>query len=293
MRAILAWIHDHPRISWVALLVYAALVTFPHENVQYVVNLFCIRYTHRRVYQASAAIAILELLILTPILWRAVSRQPARRTLAIAWVLTIALIWSTWRVFTANNTELVHFPQYVPEGMALLALTLSPAESIAWATFFGGLDECFQYWHLMASRPVGYDFNDIYMDLAGGAAGVILAMAFLSCEPSRGTSWKKILNRPGIRLIFALIAVSILLWSTGAMLLYANSSTHYWFALSRDKPPEYWYINPLFGPHKFHELSPIEGPVLILATLAVYALLDRRLEIRASFCRASKRKVVA
>jgi hypothetical protein len=268
-------------LSWTALVAYAALVTFPHENVQYVVNLFCIRYTHRRVYQASAVIAIAELLLLTPVLWRAIARQPARRTIAFAWILTVALMWCIWRVFTANNTELVHFPQYLPEGMALLALTLSPADALAWVTFFGGLDECFQYWHLMAGRPVGYDFNDIYMDLAGGAAGIVLAMAFLYCEPARLTTWKQILNRRGVRLILALAAAGIPLWWSGAMRLYSNPAAHYWFALSRDKPPQYWYVNPLFGPHKFHELSPVEGPVLILATLALYAQLDRRLRISA------------
>lgn len=279
MHRFLAWIHLHRRWSWAGLLVYAAAVTFPHNFVQYLVNLLCIRYTHRRVYQGSAAIALIELAILTPILWRGIARQPARRILGIAWVMTVALIWCIWRVFTANNTELVHFPQYVPEGMALLALTLSPAESIAWVTLFGGLDECFQYWFLMAGRPVGWDFNDIYMDLAGGAAGVVLAMAFLYCEPSRTMSWKNLFRRTGIQVILGIVAVGIVLASTHVILVYSAPGAPYWFALSRARPPEYWYVNPLFGPHKFHELSPIEGPVLILATIAVYALLDRRVRI--------------
>ena len=279
MQRLLVWIHAHPRWSWAGLLAYAAAVTFPHDFVQYLVNLLCIRYTHRRVYQGSAAIAIIELLIVTPILWRGIARQPARRILAVVWVLTIALIWGIWRVFTANNTELVHFPQYLPEGMALLALTLSPAESIAWVTLFGGLDECFQYWILMAGRPVGWDFNDIYMDLAGGAAGVVLAMAFLYCEPSRTVHWKEIFRRTGIQVILGIVALGIVLAFTHVILVYSAPGAHYWFALSRDKPPEYWYVNPLFGPHRFHELSPIEGPVLILLTIGVYALLDRRVRI--------------
>lgn len=281
MQRLLVWIHSHPRWSWAGLLAYAAAVTFPHEFVQYLVNLLCIRYTHLRVYQGSAAIAIVELLIFTPILWRGIARQPARRILAISSVLTIALIWGIWRAFTANNTELVHFPQYLPEGMALLALTLSPVESIAWVTLFAGLDEGFQYWYLMAGRPVYFDFNDIYMDLAGGAAGVVLAMAFLYCAPSRDVPWKKIFQRPGIIVILGLVALGIVLASTGAMGIYAAPGAHYWFELSRHKPPQYWYVNPLFGPHKYHELSPIEGPVLILVTLAVYALLDRRVSVSA------------
>lgn len=280
LRTVLLWIHSHPRLSWAALIAYAAAVTFPHENVQYLVNLLCIRFTHHRVYQGSAAIGFVELAVLSFILWRAMAHQAARRIIVVSWILTIALIWCDWRFFTANNTELVHYPQYVPEGMALVALTLSPAESIAWATIFGGLDECFQYWYLMRGRPVGYDFNDIYMDLAGGAAGVVLAMAFLPCQPSRGVSWRQILTRPGIKVILAIVMVGVILGATGVMLIYSMpSSTHYWFALSHDKPPQYWYVNPLFGPHRFHELSPIEGPILILFTIGLYAILDRRVRI--------------
>jgi len=280
VQRLLLWIRSHPRWGWTALIAYAAAVTFPHENVRYVVNERCIRFTHKRVYQASAAIALVELAILTFIVYRGLAPQPARRILAIFWMVTVALIWATWRFFTANNTELVHYPQYVPEGMALLALTLSPVESIAWITLLGSLDECFQYADLMAGRPVQFDFNDIYMDLLGGAAGVLLAMAFLRCQPAVASTWKSILKRPGVAIILTIVIIGIALWLTGPMLLYQDkTNSHYCFALSRDKPPQYWFINPLFGPHKFHTLSPIEGPILILATLAFYAILDRRVRI--------------
>jgi hypothetical protein len=278
----LVWIRAHPRWGWAGLSAYAAAVTFPHENVQYLVNLLCIRFTHRRVYQASAVIGLVEAALLTWIVYRGLARQPSRRIVTAFWILTIVLIWGTCRSFTANNTELVHYPQYVPEGMLLLALTLSPVESIAWVTLFGGLDECFQYWDLMSGRHVPYDFNDVYMDLLGGAAGVLLAMAFLDCEPVLDSSWRRSLVRPGMAVIIGITAAGIILWSTGGMLLYEDkANSHYWFALSRDKPPEYWFRNPLFGPHKFHTLSPVEGPILILATLALYAVLDRRVRVLA------------
>jgi len=61
--------------------------------------------------------------------------------MAAFWMVTLALIAFTWRAFTANNVELVHYPQYVPEGMALLALTLSPAESLAWIVLCACFDE--------------------------------------------------------------------------------------------------------------------------------------------------------
>jgi hypothetical protein len=269
VQRLLLWVHQHPRWAWVGLVLYAAAVTFPHENVQYVVNEIAIRISHKRLYQASAAIALIEVAILSFIVIRRVS---LRSRIAVFWWITIALIVGTWKLLTANNVELVHYPQYVPEGAVLLALTLSPVESIAWVTVFGGLDECFQYWDLMGGRPVPYDFNDIYMDLLGGAAGVLLAMAFV-----RRDSKAPLLRRPGVLVISSIAVAAVVLVSTGIVLLYQDKiNAHYWFALSRDKPPEYWFMNPLFGPHKFHTLSPLEGPLLILATIALYALLERR-----------------
>lgn len=260
------------------MLVYAAAVTFPHENVQYVVNEIALRISHRRLYQASAALAILEGALCTWVLVRGLREQPVRRPVVAYWVLTIALIFGTWRLLTANNTELVHYPQYVPEGAALLAITLSPLDAIAWVTVFGGLDECFQYWHLMGGKPVPYDFNDIYMDLLGGAAGVLLAMAFFRCEPRKAGEGRK--TRTGVIAILSITAAAIALAISGVVRVYEDKADpHHWFALSRDKPPTYWFVNPMFGPHRFHTLSPVEGPVLIFVTLGIYWLLDRRMKI--------------
>src|SRR5581483_7730318 len=109
----LLWIHRHPRAGWLGLLAYAALVTFPHENVQYVVNELALKISHKRVYQLSAAIVLMLGIALSWILWR----RRTRRIVAVYWLLTLALIFGTWRLMTANNVELVHYPQYVPEGM--------------------------------------------------------------------------------------------------------------------------------------------------------------------------------
>ena len=263
---------------------YAAAVTFPHENVQWLVNQIAIRITHRHLYQVSAAITVAGAAWLTWILVRRLKTQTAQSTVAVFWVVTLALIGCTWRLLTANNVELVHYPQYIPEGMALLALTFSPAESMAWIALFGGLDECFQYWALSHGRPVPFDFNDVYMDLLGGAAGVLLAMAFLRCDArghaSRNASpiWK----RPGVIAILAVTAVGILLWSLGLMLLFEDrTNPHYWFALSRFHAPAFWFQVYANGPNQYHTLSPVEGPILILGTIGLYAWIDRRVKISA------------
>lgn len=286
LRRLLLAMRLHTIWAWPGVFIYACAVTFPHQPVQELLGQIARRVTLRRVYQGSAAIALIEAGVLTFFFVQGLRGQKSRRWLALFWLLSFALMAGTWRLFTANNTELVHYPQYFPEGIALLALTLSPAESMAWVAIFGGLDEAFQYTFLVSGRPLPYDFNDVYMDLVGGAAGVIFAMSVLGCE--RETAVRagvgKILKKPGVALILGIVTAGIVLWASGKMLLYeAEGSPSHWFSLSRLKTPTFWYFSPsILGPHHFHELSPIEGPILILATIALYGVLDRAFRISAT-----------
>src|SRR5580658_7948760 len=183
----LACMYRHEVWAWVGLLVYACAVTFPHQPVQDVVGALVTKISRNRVYQLSVAIAFVEAAVFMFLFVRSLSRQTERGWLASYWILCFVLMVGTWRMFMANNTELVHFPQYFPEGMALLSLTLSPVESLAWVTLFGGLDELYQYIYLTKGRATSLDFNDIYMDVIGGAAGIIFAMTILRSESRSGS----------------------------------------------------------------------------------------------------------
>jgi hypothetical protein len=267
--------HRHPRRTWAALLLYAAAATFPHQVVQYYVNEIAMRTTLPTLYLISAVIILVIGAILSVAVCIRLVRQEKRVLISSFWILTIGLIWCSWRFFTANNVELVHYPQYFPEGIVLFALTLSPVESLSWIALFGGLDECFQYWDLMGAKRVPYDFNDVYMDLLGGAAGILFAMAFFQYEQRRDT-WKQLLRRPGVVALSSVVSVGLALWSCGLMQLYETNSPH-WFALSRVKMPAFWFQVVANGPNKYHTLSPIEGPILMLLTIAFYAILDRKI----------------
>jgi hypothetical protein len=274
--------------AWAGLLVYACAVTFPHQPVQDIVGALVIKISRNRVYQLSVAIAFVEAAVFTALFVRSLSRQSERRWLAAFWILSFLLMIGTWRFLMANNTELVHFPQYFPEGMALLALTLSPVESLAWIALFGGLDETYQYIYLTKGRAAHLDLNDIYMDVIGGAAGIIFAMAWLACESRTGSgepwrdTWKRILLRPGVLVIFGiLLAGAVLLWS-GVMVLYEplKVPNPHWFALSHQEIESFWYFNDkVLGPHHFHELESIEGGLLILVTMALFVPLERKLRV--------------
>jgi hypothetical protein len=271
-----AAMHSHPLQSWAGIVAYALAVSLPHANVQWEVNELAIRITLTNLYLLSAVIALALGAMVTLALLRH-ARQPQRGMVAGLWVLTVALIFGIWRGLTANNVELVHYPQYFPEGVAFAALTLSPLETLSWIVIFGGLDESYQYWVLSRGRPTLLDFNDIYMDLLGGAAGMVFAMAFLGCaRRPGGRRWLRDWKRPGALLLLAVTAAGSLLWASGRMLAVEDATNHrYWFALGRFQAPSFWAQIEANGPLKYHTFTPIEGIGMIFFTIMLYAALSR------------------
>ena len=274
MRRALSAIHRHRRWSWIAFLVYAAAATFPHENVQWAVNEFQIWLGGIKIlYRLSGGIALALAAVFSALLLRA-PRQPQTRRSRLLWFAVIGSIFGAWATLTANNVELVHYPQYFPEGIALMALTLSPAEALAWIVIFGGLDEGYQYWVLSHGRPTLLDFNDIYMDLLGGAAGIVFATAFLNgvrlaARRPVFALWK----RSGIFALLSLSMLGVALWAAGLMAIVEDKNNpRYWFALGRFRAPSFWAQIVANGPNRYHTLTPSEGMILIWAAIALFAL---------------------
>ena len=282
---ILAAIQRHKARAWLGLLAYACAVTFPHQQVQDAVGFFTDRYTNERVWKISVDIALFEGAVFMLLFLIAVYRLNGwiERSLLIAfWLFTFALLFGSHRMFMVNNAELVHYPQYFPEGIALLALTGSPTQSMIWIVILGGLDEAYQYTFLVTGKAFPYDFNDIYMDLVGGAAGIVFGLALFKCGSrvnARGWA-SKLFTSPAVKLLAGIFLAGFALLTAGKMVLYEADSPHHWFALSRLPIPQSRYFSPwIFGLHHFHELTPVEGPILILVTIAIFALLDRALEL--------------
>jgi energy-coupling factor transporter transmembrane protein EcfT len=273
------WLRRHPRLGWTILLVYAAAVTFPHEEVQTLVGVLAKRMGRANLYRMAAGTSLILGCAFTVIFVLQLRRHRFRRLISVYWVATVLLIFAAWNMLTANNTELVHYPQYFVPGFVLMAVTLSPLESLAWITITGGLDECYQYWALHGGWGVPYDFNDICMDLLGGALGVVFAAAFLTClSRPAGRLPREAFVKPGTALLAAIGASGAILFAFGKMLLYEDKqNTVYWFALSRLRPQRFWFFDETWGPKTFHTLSPLEGPVVLIAVLGFYAFLDRKL----------------
>jgi len=268
------------------VVLYSAAVTFPHQPVQDFVAWLVKEMGRTNLYRVAATIGLLLSAALTWQLAAILRRQKTDRSafglIAKLWLLTFVLIGGTWAILTVNNTELVHYPQYLPTGMLVMALTVSPVETLAWVTLFAGIDEGFQYAYLHAGWGVPFDFNDIYMDLLGGALGMLLVAAILGTKKALpgndAKNWPaSLLRRPGVLVQLGIVLLSLALLANGHLALYdEHSDPRHWFVMSRKIPNSFWFFDETWGPRTIHTLSPIEGPILIVLTIAAYAILDRR-----------------
>ncbi len=256
---------------------YFAAVTFPHDEVQECAGEAAKWMGRANLYRVAGVIGLALAAFVTGAFVRQLREDASGRLIGGYWAATLLLIFGTWGVLTANNTELIHYPQYFIPGAVLMALTVSPFESLAWITIAAGLDECYQYWVLHGSWGIPFDFNDVFMDFLGGALGVVFMTAFLQCTPvQRKIDFLRlILARPGAAILGAIVAGGAILLASGKMLLYADGQHQsYWIAMSRSKEPAFWIFNDSWAPHKFHTLSPVEGPLMLIAALAFYGWLD-------------------
>jgi len=289
---VLCRLRQRPELGWLLVVVYSAVVTLPHQPIQDFVSWLVKELGRANVYRIAAMV---WLLIGGALTWqlaalykKTITEHGAFGLVAKLWLLTFILIAGTWAILTVNNTELVHYPQYLPTGILVMALTGSPIETLAWVTLFAGIDEGFQYAYLHSGWGVPFDFNDIYMDLLGGALGMLLAAVILGPKKTKpgkaAKNWlQSLFRRPGVLVQLSIVFLSLVLLAGGHLALYdEHSDPRHWFVMSRKIPNSFWFFDETWGPRTIHTLSPIEGPILIALTIAAYSVLDRRFWQRAS-----------
>lgn len=276
MTKFLQWVHAHKAIVWPLVLVYILAVSFPHLIVQEKLAVAIGPGGHPLFYLRMAIGAFVAGTVATILYLNALKSHPARRDLLIAWAVTLLLVLVAWRYLSVNNSELVHFLQYAIPGVILIALTRSVTDSLAWIAIMAGFDEGYQFWGIHPGWGIPWDFNDIVMDILGGALGVLFGLGFLPTTPARAPNWR----RPGIIALSSIYATGALLLATGYALLYEDkTNTTYWFALSRLKNKGFWFFDETWGPRTIHALTTVEGLVLIVLLLAAYSRFDARHEV--------------
>ena len=275
---LLQWIHAHKAFAWPLVFLYTLAVTFPHVIVQDWVRagIGSTPQDFERFYVRAAITAIVVVVIVTISYLVALRNHPARRDLLFAGAGTLGLSCLAWKYLSVNNSELIHFVQYAIPGFVLISLTRSFTDSLAWILIMAGVDEGYQFWGINPTWSNPWDFNDIVMDLLGGALGVLFGLGFLRTAPAQSFNWR----RPGILTLASIYATGACLVAAGFVRLYEDKvDPNYWFSLSRMRNKGFWFYDATWGPRTVHTLAIEEGLVAVLLILALYSLFDRRHEV--------------
>jgi len=193
-------------------------------------------------------------------------------------VATLLLSAIAYNTLFMINTEAIHYPQYALIGIVMLPITGSFVDSIAWVTLFGALDEAWQYWVLSREVPFVYlDFNDMILNLLGGALGVLLMAALLrdAIEPRDGERPGPLpLGSTGVWMASAIVALAVIGLLAGVVSVYPDADAA--VILARAGPRPVVWATSYWG-KTAHVLSPLNGLLLIVALVGLYVPLDRRL----------------
>ena len=197
--------------------------------------------------------------------------------------LTFGLIGITHWAVLAVNLEYIHVMQFSLLVFPLLALTRRFGETVFWISLLGAIDELYQYYVVWWPHQSYYDFNDVILDIAGGAFMVFLIYLWLK----RGTlfpdgRFPKIrwLRSASVFAAAGIIMVALLAHAAGVLSFYPEAEgtpeNQAAILLSRDPPaPHFWSV---FEKGKtYHIVGAGEWMALLLACTGVYSLLDWRL----------------
>jgi len=268
MKNVLLWLQKKPFINWVIVIVYYFLVVLPHEQVGlWTVDVF--GHLPRDSYNfLILSIGLSCLAIYSIPVFYSIFKGKNRGSKLFYLIATIILSYTVFVSLIIVNIEIVHFFQY-----GMMALLLFPrigqyGSTLFWVTLLGAIDEGYQYFYLSPERTDYYDFNDVIINLLGGAFGLIwIKSADLPDFPTLATKWFK---SP----IFITLFLSLLLFTglylAGILHIYPpEDSSKVNILLNRKVPPkEFWSIVP---PNIiYHIVQPLEGLVVLTSLLLFY-----------------------
>lgn len=190
-------------------------------------------------------------------------------------LLTIFLIGISVNTIVVINIEIIHLVQYCILALLLFPLCQHFTATLFWVITLGAIDELYQYQVLNPTYHY-YDFNDIVLDLLGGALGLHLVAAY----PLKINFQKATIAKNTIKWSFGVIATLFLLgyWLDYITILPKIGQPQAPFQLVRKYHPEFWRtIHPNVT---YHIIQPLEGICLIIGLFWSYSYLMVKSENR-------------
>ena len=280
MNRFVDWAARHPMLTASIAAVYAATVLFGHDVGQAMAGWLQKVFTDRRLDRMITIGVLAGTAFLAAAVWKALRDRPMRGPRLACGVITLAFAAAAYNTLFMVNTETIHFPQYAVLGALLLPLVGRYGETVLLVTLLGAADEAYQYWVSNAAWEFGYlDFNDIVLNLIGGAMGVALMAVFVAPDKLRRTrggayGWREFIRSPVFLMGAFVTAVGLALFASGYATLLPDPSAPIFL---RKSPPDvtYWIVSH-WG-KTCHTLMPGEGVLLTWLLILPYVAIDRRL----------------
>lgn len=195
------------------------------------------------------------------------------------------------RFLTFSAPEYAHYPQFALLAW-LLARALDPTRSrhipgriLFWTTLLGAIDELIQYLWITISYSEYLDFNDILVNMLGGAAGVLIYYGF--SRPHQLPASRP----PRLELFTALVLSSIIMLSVhtervittpkvkvpaGGFVRDKGEAATLRLYLQRTVPPRYASYNQSPYRGQYWILDPASGIALTLLGGVLFGVLVRQ-----------------
>jgi VanZ family protein len=206
------------------------------------------------------------------LLWLKVRKNRTYKVVIIFLLPTLLLIALFFMLMQTYAIEAVHFFQYAILAILIFPLIKSYGATVFWATFFGMLDEIYQY-TILTPYFEYFDINDILLNLLG--AGVAVVTIYLSTG-FRTTRSDRIKGTRAVLYFVILVGIIYTILHLGNYISWypaTSGDQPLWFAISRTPSIERFWTEAY--PGKFlHIIGPWEGLAISLILFGYYFLLD-------------------
>ena len=183
---------------------------------------------------------------------------------------TFIISFYTFFCLFVNNIELIHFAQYALLTLLIFPLSNRVGSAIFLSSFFGIMDEAFQYYNTYNElRPtLGYfDFNDVIANILGSAFMGIMLIPFNSSK----VHYREFFCLKELRFLFIII-VFLIIFLFIDFISFFNSDAIIILNQQISKEESFFTIVP--PGVVYHIIKPLEGIIFVILLLLFYFMID-------------------
>ncbi len=282
MIKILTHLSNNKLFNIVIVFLFFLLVSLPHEFVG--VNIAALFKGVPR-SQYDLTILVIGMMILGGFTFALVRqarllKEPKYPIFYFLFCLLMMIV--SLNILIIVNIEIIHFIQYAVMAILLFPLCKNFLSTLALVTLLGAIDEAYQYYFLSPERTNYYDFNDVILNLLGGAMGLIFlrfhrdiaTLIYPDRQSIHKKTWIKyfVFICTGFLLIWQKVPFQKLLdtlglpfdWAEYGARLIRKPTTGFWTEI----PPKIIY----------HVVQPIEGVLIVSLLLLTFSFLYKGAE---------------